>query len=97
MLNREIESSLLAGHQVKFVYLDPQGNEQRDLEFVARCHFLPRVGDKVELGALQQPSAFVKTIYHRFVQSDAFEKGVFVQAVTVVLTSQEPLRETAAH
>jgi len=49
-MDREIETSLIAGNFVKFVYLDPKGNEKKDTEFKARCHFLPSIGDKVKLG-----------------------------------------------
>ncbi len=86
----ELESSLIAGNLVNFVYLDPQGNESKDNQFTARCHFLPSIGEKVILGSNKQVS-YVKNIYHSFLQVDEFEAGVFLQTVNVVLTSDAPL------
>ena len=62
-MDKILESALIAGNLVKFVYLDPEGNEAKDREFTARCHFLPRIGDKIKIGADKQ-IAFVKSIYH---------------------------------
>jgi hypothetical protein len=95
-MDKNIESSLLAGNFVKFVYLDPDGNERKDTEFTARCYFLPSIGDRVKLGEGKQ-IAFVKRVYHSFVQNDQFEAGIFFQAVTVVLTSESPLQKPEFH
>lgn len=84
----ELESTLLAGHLVNFVYLDPNGNESKDKQFMARCHFLPSVGDKVTVAGNQQ-DAYVKNIYHSFLENEKFEKGIFLQMVNVVLTSKD--------
>jgi hypothetical protein len=89
-MNIDIESSIIAGNPVKFVYLDPGGDKSKYISFDARCHFLPAIGQKVIFGATNQ-IAFVKNIYHNFLQSDDFEPGVFAQIVTVVLTSEAPL------
>jgi hypothetical protein len=95
-MEKEIETSLIAGNFVKFVYLDPEGNEMKDTEFIARCHFLPCIGDRIKLGEGRQ-IAFVKRVYHSFVREDRFEVGTFCQAVTVVLTSHSPLQKPEFH
>ena len=95
-MDKEIETSLIAGNFVKFVYLDPKGNKKKDTEFTARCHFLPSVGDRVKLGEGKQ-IAFVKRVYHSFVQEDQFEVDTFYQVVTVVLTSHSPLQKPVFH
>lgn len=94
-MERELELTLIAGHKVKFVYLDSQGNESLDSEFIARCRFLPGIGEKVELGA-NKATAFVKRIYHAFVENAQFEEGVLFQAVTVVLTTEDSVLMTEA-
>jgi len=83
--NEELESSILAGNIVHFVWLDPSGDTTKDYEFNASCHFIPRIGDKIELG--KNKIAFVKSIYHQLLQNEEFEKNTFFQVVTVVLTS----------
>ena len=95
-MDRDIETSLIAGHFVKFVYLDPEGNEMKNTEFTARCHFLPSIGDRIKLGEGKQ-IAFVKRVYHNFLQEDRFEVGTFCQFVTVVLTSHSPLQKPEFH
>ncbi len=35
--------------------------------------------------------AYVKDIYHAFLQTDEFEKTVFFQTLTVILSSARPL------
>ena len=67
-MDKEIESALIAGHRVRFLYLDPNSDKTKDYEFDARCHFIPRIGDKLEIG--KDKTAFVKSIYHRFLQAD---------------------------
>jgi D-lyxose ketol-isomerase len=95
-MDKEIETSLIAGNFVKFVYLDPEGNEMKNTEFTARCHFLPCIGDQIKLGEGKQ-IAIVKRVYHSFVQNEEFEAGKFFQAVTVVLTSRSPLQKPELH
>ena len=95
-MDKGIETSLIAGHFVKFIYLDPEGNEMKETEFTARCLFLPCIGDQIKLGEGKQ-IAFVKRVYHSFVQVDQFEAGTFFQAVTVVLTSEIPLQKPEFH
>ena len=91
-MERDLESNLMAGNLVKFVYLDPKGDKAKDIEFMSHCHFLPSIGDRVEIGKNKQ-QVFVKNIYHTFLQNDDFEEGTFCQFVTVVLTSRDVLRD----
>jgi hypothetical protein len=92
-MDKEIENTILAGDLVHFVYLDPTGDTTKDYPFDARCHFIPRIGDRLEIG--KDKTAFVKSIHHRFLQSDKFEKDIFLQIVTVVLSRRPDLQESA--
>jgi hypothetical protein len=87
----ELENSIIAGNQVHFVYIDPDGNKENDFEFNARCHFLPQINDIVKIR--QNKFAFVKKIYHAFSQADEFEEGKFFQVITVVLTTRPGLED----
>ena len=90
----ELESSLIAGNLVNFVYLDPLGNESKDNQFTARCHFLPSIVEKVILGKNSQV-AYVKNIYHSISQVQEFEKDIYLQTVNVVLTRKAPLSQAS--
>ena len=60
-MNREPKTSLIAGNLVKFVCLDPKGDEKKDTEFSARCHFLPSIGDRVNSAGFFLTLRFVKS------------------------------------
>ena len=92
-MEREIESTIIAGSMVHFVYVDPAGKKENDFEFDARCRFIPRVGELVKTG--RGGLSFVKNVFHAFAQSDQFEEGKFFQSVTVALTTRPGLEESA--
>ena len=48
---------------VRFIYATEDGTDIQ--EFVGRCHFLPRLGDAVEINE-QQVRGVVKEVFHGF-------------------------------
>lgn len=92
-MEEEMESTIIAGAMVHFVYLDPDGNKEKDFAFDARCHFLPHINDIVKIR--DNKLAYVKSIYHAFPQSVEFEEGKFFQVVNVVLTTRPGLEDDA--
>lgn len=61
-----IEDDLIAGHQVNFVYVTPDG--KNDKQFTARCHFLPRIGDHLIID--DDKKVVVGSIYHKVVMHE---------------------------
>lgn len=61
----DITDDLIAGRQINFLYISPDGKGDR--QFFARSHFVPRIGEHLVIEP-NEKKVVVKDVYYKWVQ-----------------------------
>ena len=69
-MNNDPEAERIAGRLVHFICLDANKSSSADFTFKTRCHFLPKMGERIEY---KQMIYEVVRVYHKMVQMPEFD------------------------